>query len=198
MSTPNGNSVWRKMFSAAIKKEGHNATSFPHKRSTFMISKSMDTDVLSVKDAIGDDIYSYDIRKDEFDWEICDSTKNINGYLSYMAKCNYHGRDWEVWFTLDIPFSDGPWVLCGLPGLIIEATDKDRLFSFRMFDFTASKDVKRDWTKEGKKVDRLAFLRLKYKYIKNLNATLNAEMGMNITPGRDTRYLNGLEPDFRK
>ena len=36
---PNGRKIWRQMFSAAISKDGTNATSFPHQRSTFKISK---------------------------------------------------------------------------------------------------------------------------------------------------------------
>lgn len=38
INTPNGWAVWRKLFSAAIAKDGTNATSFPHKRSTFMVT----------------------------------------------------------------------------------------------------------------------------------------------------------------
>ena len=40
-NTPNGWAVWRKLFSAAIAKDGTNATSFPHKRSTFMVTKCL-------------------------------------------------------------------------------------------------------------------------------------------------------------
>ncbi len=198
MSNPEGRAVWRELFSAAIAKDGANATSFPHKRSTFMITKYNASDTITVKDAIDNEIYMYETYKSEFEWEICDSTKNINGYESYMAKCSYHGREWTVWFTPEIPFSDGPWAFCGLPGLILSAQDKEGLFSFNMIGFSANQDLKTDWTGDGKETDRLAFLKKKYQYLKNLNSTFNAEMGMNIQDRNDTRYLDGLEPDFRK
>ncbi|RQE01044.1 GLPGLI family protein, partial [Prevotella intermedia] len=37
------------------------------------------------------------------------------------ATTNFRGRYWEVWYTEDIPISQGPWKLCGLPGMILKA-----------------------------------------------------------------------------
>lgn len=197
MSTTDGRAIWRELFSAAIAKDGINATSFPHKRSTFMITKYYHSDTITVKDFIDEDIYTYDVCKNEFDWHICDSTKRINGFETYMARCNYHGREWTVWFAPEIPFSDGPWTFCGLPGLVLAAQDKDGLFSFSMIGFGPNQDLKKDWTRDGKKTDRVIFLKKKYQYLRNLNSAFNAEMGMNIPYSRDCRYLDGLEPDFK-
>lgn len=198
-NTPNGWAVWRKLFSAALAKEGTNATSFPHKRSTFLVTKRYASDTLYIKDVIDQDIYEYDTFKSEFHWQLCDSTKNINGFEAYKATCCYHGREWAVWFSPDIPFSDGPWVFCGLPGLILEAHDKDHLFSFRLKGLFSNSALKKDWLDEGKKTDRISFLRKDYQYRKNLTRIFNAEMGANVPENKnDTRYLDGLEPDFKQ
>ena len=57
------------------------------------------------------------------EWTISDSTSNILGYECILASAIYRGRIWEAWFTPEIPISDGPWKLCGLPGLILKAQD---------------------------------------------------------------------------
>ena len=77
-NTPDGQAIWRKLFSAAIAKDGTNATSFPHKRSTFMVTKCYTSDTLCIKDMIDNDVYEYIASKNEFHWQLCDSTKTIN------------------------------------------------------------------------------------------------------------------------
>lgn len=65
------------------------------------------------------------------DWTIVeDSTKTILGYECVMATTNYHGRQWNAWFTADIPISAGPWKLLGLPGLILESVDSTHQHHF--------------------------------------------------------------------
>jgi GLPGLI family protein len=56
-------------------------------------------------------------------WNITDDTMTILTYPCYKATCCYHGRNWIVWFTMDIPVNVGPWKLHGLPGLILKAND---------------------------------------------------------------------------
>lgn len=72
--------------------------------------------------------YEEDWEKPE--WEISDETKEILGYQCFKATADYRGRRWTVWFAPEIPVQDGPWKLCGLPGLILEAIDNHREFHF--------------------------------------------------------------------
>ena len=74
-------------------------------------------------------IYTQDFP--DFQWEIePDSTQTILEHPCMMAVGNYAGRTWKAWFTMDIPMSDGPWKLCGLPGLILKAEDARGEFFF--------------------------------------------------------------------
>ena len=63
-------------------------------------------------------------------WKIEGKDSVIAGYHCQAATASLRGRQWRAWFTLDIPVSDGPWKLCGLPGLILRATDEQGYFDF--------------------------------------------------------------------
>ena len=55
------------------------------------------------------------------EWTLCEDTTSILGMECKKATTNFRGRYWEVWYTEDIPISQGPWKLCGLPGMILKA-----------------------------------------------------------------------------
>ena len=69
------------------------------------------------------------------DWTLHEDTATISGYLCKRATTHYRGRDWEVYYTSEIPLNRGPWKLWGLPGLITRATDADHYFLFEMETF---------------------------------------------------------------
>lgn len=75
-------------------------------------------------------------------WDIiADSTKQILNYDCQMARCTFKGRTWTAWFTADIPLDNGPWKLCGLPGLILRAYDSKQQY---IFDCVGMKQAKED------------------------------------------------------
>lgn len=63
-------------------------------------------------------------------WIINDSIKNILGYECIKAETSFRGRTWIVWFSPEIPISDGPWKLWGLPGVILKAYDSNGHYIF--------------------------------------------------------------------
>ena len=68
-------------------------------------------------------------------WRIEDETKMIEGYNCQKATAYYLGRTWSVYYTTEIPINLGPWKLWGLPGLILQATDKEGYFNFLLTGF---------------------------------------------------------------
>lgn len=64
-------------------------------------------------------------------WQlVADSTADIIGYHCLSAKTKFKGRTWYAWYAEDIPMQEGPWKLCGLPGLILKAYDENREYEF--------------------------------------------------------------------
>lgn len=80
---------------------------------------------------------SYDITSWELteeiekpEWEIGDSIINILGYECIKATTVFRGRTWTAFFSPEIPIPDGPWKLCGLPGMILKAYDKKNEYCY--------------------------------------------------------------------
>lgn len=62
-----------------------------------------------------------------FNWNITNETKQIANYTCTKATTKFRGRNYEAWFTEEIPTSAGPWKMNSLPGLILELYDTDHL-----------------------------------------------------------------------
>jgi len=63
-----------------------------------------------------------------FSWTLKDEYKSILGYNCQKSVLNYRGRDYVAYFTIEIPYNNGPWKFSGLPGLILEIKSIDGVF----------------------------------------------------------------------
>lgn len=72
----------------------------------------------------------YDEPYPAMQWMLTTDTATICNYPCQRATCHYHGRDFEAWFTPEVPMQVGPWKLGGLPGLILKVYDADMLYTF--------------------------------------------------------------------
>ncbi|MFD2551925.1 GLPGLI family protein [Bizionia sediminis] len=59
-------------------------------------------------------------------WKLETETKKIGKFTVNKATGEFRGRIYTAWYTLEVPLPFGPWKLQGLPGLILEAYDKDK------------------------------------------------------------------------
>ena len=84
---------------------------------------------LTYADKFMDEMF-YEEPMPEIGWQMAEGDTVIAEYPCQKAVGTFRGRTWTAWFTMDIPVSDGPWKLCGLPGLILKASEADGYFGF--------------------------------------------------------------------
>ena len=69
-------------------------------------------------------------KEEKPEWKLTADTLTLLGYRCTRATTQFKGRQWTAWFTPDIPVSEGPWKLCGLPGMILIAEDAEGHYRF--------------------------------------------------------------------
>ncbi len=99
-------------------------------KSRYKNEKDFQKHTITVWNSNGADRYQYEVDMNDFQWELCDSTAIVLDYECNLATADYHGRKWKAWFAPEIPVQDGPWQLCGLPGLIMKADTEDGEYGF--------------------------------------------------------------------
>ena len=180
-STPEGVAQWQEMTRGAYLSG--NMDKIPRKDGSYYVVMSISDNTLRYYDSAGIDKFVYEETPEEWTWEISDSTKNILGYECVKATTDFHGRKWTGWFSPEIPVSNGPWKLDGLPGLILEATTDDGKYSFVATGIqqTSKAIVPVYLADDYEKTDRKSFLKAKRAFLDNPLGSLNAQMGGAIT-----------------
>lgn len=78
------------------------------------------------------DEYTVDDNWIKIDWKIKDEMVTIGKFKCKKAIGDFRGRTYIAWFTEEIVLPYGPFKLCGLPGLILEAEDSEKMFLAKM------------------------------------------------------------------
>jgi GLPGLI family protein len=101
-------------------------------------------------------------------WCITDSLKEINGLQCIKAVTSFRGREWIAWFSPEIPISEGPWKLNGLPGLIIWAYDSKGHYQYLAKDINTTPRGYVDYFdySDRIKTNRMEALKTKHKALK--------------------------------
>lgn len=201
LSTIEGRVAYSQMMQSAMSN--NDFSSLPIKQEPLYVLKSRNDSISSVFDLIGTDYWFYQEPLLPQNWEITDTSDNILGYDCFLATCNYRGRTWKAWFTLEIPIPDGPWKLNGLPGLILKAEDNTGQYSFIGEGIRlTSKNINHIYGKENyEKTDRIKFLQNMRAFInnplENLKASIGAEI-QNIPKVVIDESYDLLETDYHK
>ena len=176
----------------------------PKNKIKFTIYKSKQENIIRYCDQIGINDYFYDEPTTIFIWKLLPEKAVINGYSCQKATTYFAGRIWQAWFTRQLPFSDGPYKFCGLPGLIIKISDTGNNFSFELVKFKKlsgslslklpgisqlTKTTKRDFLKgrENQRSNALSHL------TSSGELSINKEQLQQLRRNNDARKYNPIE-----
>ena len=201
--TPDGAKVWSELFRRATEKDGIYGD-FPHVRMSTYVYKNYPTGQMTITDRISSQGYRYVDSLHAQTWTMGDSTRQVLGYTCQQATADFRGRRWTAWFTTDIPVSDGPWKLGGLPGLILEAYDEGQQHVFTAVGLERVKDELIIFNRPFRgnhrfeQTNRLDFLRMERRFLMDSNSFIQMETGIDLLgdePNRVIRY-DLLERDY--
>lgn len=158
----------------------------------------------TIQDVLFTDHYIYTEENTLQEWSITNDTISILGYLCHKAKCNYRGRDYEAWFTLEIPVSKGPWKFAGLPGLILKVQDSENHYSFTVSSIIKSVIPIEYIEYSGRKytkIDRKKILKMEIK-MRSIGLEQYTQMGTlsespQLSSGANNQNYDLLEKDYR-
>ena len=181
---PNGDMIIGKMINDAMNNGEFMRGNYPHKRLKTYIYKNYPEGRMTVTDGLILQDYRY--------------------VDSLHATADFRGRRWTAWFATDIPVSDGPWKLGGLPGLILEAYDEGQQHVFTAVGLERVKDepiiFNRSFGDNQKfeQTNRLEFLRSKKKSLMDLNGYIQMETGIDLSLGKPQKVMRYdlLERDY--
>ena len=201
---PNGDMIIGKMINDAMNNGEFMRGNYPHKRLKTYIYKNYPERRMTVTDGLILQDYRYVDSLHTQIWTIGDSTREVLGYTCQQATADFRGRRWTAWFATDIPVSDGPWKLGGLPGLILEAYDEGQQHVFTAVGLERVKDepiiFNRSFVGNQKfeQTNRLEFLRSKKKSLMDLNGYIQMETGIDLSQGNPQKVMRYdlLERDY--
>ncbi|ETK08016.1 hypothetical protein T230_07990 [Tannerella sp. oral taxon BU063 isolate Cell 1/3] len=201
--TPDGAKVWSELFRRATEKDGIYGN-FPHVRMSTYVYKNYPTGQMTITDRISSQGYRYADSLHAQTWTMGDSTREVLGYTCQQATADFRGRRWTAWFATDIPISDGPWKLGGLPGLILEAYDEGQQHVFTAVGLERVKDELIIFNRPFRgnhrfeQTNRLEFLRMERRFLMDSNSFIQMETGIDLLgdePNQVMRY-DLLERDY--
>lgn len=95
---------------------------------------------ITITDRVLMDTYKSEELVGDLPWHLHpDSVQEIGGYPCQLATLELYGRHWSAWYTPEIAYASGPWILRGLPGLIVQAYDSERLHDFLLLSIAERK-----------------------------------------------------------
>ena len=76
-------------------------------------------------------LYLYEFEEPKLNWKLLNESKEINGISCRLATVSTDtGDTFYAWYSMNYPFSEGPFRFKGLPGLVIKVWNKSNTIEF--------------------------------------------------------------------
>lgn len=134
-------------------------------------------------------------------WQLQNEYQEIEKMRCQKATTQYKGRNWEAWFTTEIPVSDGPYKFSGLPGLIVKINDTENQHIFELIQVKKLQDLYFSVPKHPKKMTEKEYKKLMENF--SYNIAMDAE-SVNMTSNgmsiklKDGGYKNFSSDELKK
>ena len=148
---------------------------------------------LFVYSAVNTFIYQDELHPQS--WTLASEYKEILGYSCQKATTTFRGRSYTAWVATAIPISNGPWLLGGAPGLILEAYDTKGEYVFEATGISRPQKVLPivKYKEEYKRTERRKVRELCKRMHPDLARTLKASFPRARFHGVSTFYYNPIE-----
>lgn len=122
-------------------------------RFNYHIFKNYPDGYITTTDYVLPDDFRYQEKVDLFQWDLTGQFLYHSGYRVQKATTKYGGRNWEAWFTNEIPINDGPYKFHGLPGLIVKVSDTKGHWVFELISLEPPDEIHNIELKESRYLD---------------------------------------------
>jgi GLPGLI family protein len=136
-------------------------------------------------------------------WEIQEDTLTIGNFKCKKAIGDFRGRTYIAWFAEEIPLPYGPFKLFGLPGLILQAEDTEKMFSVFMkrIEYPTNQEFEVDEPNEKNKKTLIEYAYLWDNFTDLLIERLNSKMSRGVyfkndSNKKDTKRDKLIEKKF--
>lgn len=76
----------------------------------------------------------------KLDWTVTSEKQKIGDYNCTKATTTFRGRNYVAWFTKEVNIENGPWKFSGLPGLIVNVYDTDKMYNYELQSINTSEE----------------------------------------------------------
>ncbi|QTV06387.1 GLPGLI family protein [Faecalibacter bovis] len=157
-----------------------------------LVYSNFNTSEMVIQTQIDIEMMLFTEKIPEIKWNLINESRTENNLKLNKATATFRGRNYTVWYTLDIPVNVGPWKLHGLPGAIVTVEEDKGRYSWQLTGFKKLEDstIKNPLENKSYKVkDIKDYPKLKFELSERMIAKIK-QIGVNATiPKRERSDL---------